>query len=425
MTTQSPRGLAQATNRAPLFRPDPAGADPHGEMARARALGPIIQIALPGLPEGVSAWAATRHDLLHGLSRHPGISRNWRHCAPYHQGHLEDWPLAGMFFPNNMFVWDGAEHARLRSRLKDAFTRLTVEGMRGQISAVVDRVLDALPARACGGVVDLARHFACEMPMGVIAEILGLPAHMRPQLRQQIDSLTLTVDKGAEEQAAATERARVDLLTDLVDLARKEPGDHLTGRLVRAWDRAPDLTHTQLLDTIWLLIVAGHLTTLGLLTNAVVALLTHPGQLSMAKAGDQRTWGRVVEETLRWDGPIDYLAAGYPRSQINIAGTTIPAGAMLVGLYAGVGRDPYHHGASAHLFDITRPSRPHLAFGVGAHFCLGAPLARLEAQLALPALFERFPDLELAVDPGDLQRAPSLFSNAYQAVPVRLHNTSR
>lgn len=150
------------------------------------------------------------------------------------------------------------------------------------------------------------------------------------------------------------------------------------------------------------------------------ALLTHPDQLAIARSGGADTWAAVVEETLRWDAPIGNFPARYPREDITIAGVTIPAGEAILAPYSGAGRDPAQHGSDADRFDITRKPTKHLAFGGGPHLCLGAHLARMEAQIALPELFARYPDIRLAVAAEELRPVPSFFSNSAGSLPVLL-----
>jgi cytochrome P450 len=158
-----------------------------------------------------------------------------------------------------------------------------------------------------------------------------------------------------------------------------------------------------------------------LIVNAVRALLTHPDQLALARAGDENTWAAVVEETLRWDASIGNVPARYPLEDIEIAGVTIPAGEAILAGFSAAGRDPEQHGPDAHVFDITRTQHKHLAFGDGGpHMCPGASLARHEATLALQALFTRYPALTLAVPAESLAPVPSMFSNSVRALPVRI-----
>ncbi|HEX2313452.1 MAG TPA: cytochrome P450, partial [Thermomonospora sp.] len=369
---------------------DPYGTDHHGEATRLRQAGPAVPVALPGLPDGVTAWAITRHRALHQVLRDPAVSKNWRNWAAHRQGLVPaDWPLLGMFAVDNMFTADGTEHRQLRALVGDVFTRSRVQALRPRITGIIDAVLDALPGHAdADGVVDLRPHFAYPIPMQVICELLGMPADWRPTLRALVDSLFRT--DTTPEEAVRTQEQRRQLLTDLIDLRAKEPADDLTSALIGAHRDHPEiLTHDKLLDTLWLLVTAGHETTLGLLANAVRALLTHPDQKATALNGDDRAWTAVVTETLRWDPPITNLSCGYPTRPLTVGDVTIPTGDALLASYTAAGRDPDEHGPTADRFDITATRSPHLSFGGGPHYCLGAPLATTEAPLALQALFTR------------------------------------
>ncbi|WP_347813623.1 cytochrome P450, partial [Actinomadura sp. 6K520] len=416
-------GAVVAAADVPVITIDPLGADPHREMARLRDAGPVVRIVLPGLPDGVHAWAVTRQHLLGELSRNPDISRvAQQHWAAYRDGLIpDDWPLAGMFIGlTNMFFLDDPQHRQLRRLVSGVFTARRVTALTDQITRIVNDALDTLPDhRDTGGAVDLRAHFAYAVPMGVICHLLGIPEPMRPRFRALVDALIRT-DNITPQDAAATETGRLDLLDELVELRRADPGTDLTSDLISAWDTDGTLPHRQLVDTLWMLVVAGHETTFTLITNAVRALLTHPDIRARIPNFTHDDWAAVVEESLRWDGVINYLVAGYTTTAVPIRGATIPAGQLLVGLYGGVGRDPDVHGPTAHHFNPDRDDHTHLAFGVGAHYCLGAPLARLETRIALQELFTRHPDLRLTVPADQLTQVPSLFTNCPRELPITL-----
>lgn len=394
---------------------DPLATDHHGEQQRLREAGPVVRVQLPG---GVPAWEVTDYALLAELVTDTRVSKDWRHWTAIQNGQItDDWPLIGMITVTNMVTADGAAHTRLRKPVTSVFTRKRVEALRPRMVEVVDQVLDALPTHAdAAGVVDLRTHYAYPIPMTIICDLVGVPPQWRADLRGHVDSIFRT--NTSSEEVLATQHDRVALLTELVQLRTQRPAHDITSDLIalRAQDETT-LTPDELIDTLWLLVTAGHETTLSLIVNALLALLTHPRQLAIALTGDADIWSRVVEETLRWDAPIGNFPARYPTEDITIAGVTIRQGEAILAAYSGVGRHPRQY-TDADRFDITRPPQRHLAFGGGPHLCLGAHLARLEATVALPALFSRYPRLHLAIEPDALAPVPSLFSNSVTALPV-------
>jgi cytochrome P450 len=409
--------MSESPVPVPVVRLDPLATDHHGEAAHLRELGPVVRAVLPG---EVHAWVVTEHALLAELVADPRVSKDWRNWTSLQRGEIPaDWPLLGMVRVTNMVTADGAQHQRLRKPVVRAFTRNRVEGMRPRIESVVEELVADLPARAERGAVDLRPHFAHPVPMRVICELVGVPEGWQARLRELVDSLFRT-DTTAD-QARATQRERHALLNELVELRRREPGEDLTSALVAANAQDSDaLTDEELVDTLWLLLTAGHETTLSLIVNGVRALLVRPEHPRPARE-DADGWSRIVEEVLRWDAPIGNFLARYPSEDLEIAGVTIPRGAAILAPYSGVGRDPAQHGDNAHEFEPSRQQNRHLAFGGGPHVCLGAHLARLEGVVALSALFDRYPDLELAAEAAELAPVPSLFSNSAASLPVRLN----
>ncbi|MEV0691589.1 cytochrome P450 [Streptomyces sp. NPDC050388] len=409
---------SSAEGHVPVITLDPHGKDHHGEAARLRELGPVVRVRLPG---EVTAWSVTDHALLNDMVTDARFSKDWRNWNAIIRGEIADgWPLIGMVKVTNMVTSDGQEHRRLRKLVTQTFTPRRVQELRPRIQQIVEQLLDDLPSHAAAdGSVDLRRHFAHPVPMQVICELFGVPADERPRLQELMDNIFRSDLLPEEVQASQIEQ--YELLARVVEGRRREPGDDLTSALIAARAADPDaLSEEELVGTLLLMLSAGQETTLSLITNAVRALLTHPDQRELAVRGDAETWANVVEETLRWDAPIGNFPFRYPLEDVEIAGVRIPKGEAIMAPFSAVGRDTAQHGEDADRFDITREQRRHLAFSNGPHFCLGAPLARLEAALALPAVFERYPDLSLAVDPDDLVPVPSLFSNSSSTLPVRL-----
>ncbi|MEV6643561.1 cytochrome P450 [Amycolatopsis sp. NPDC051371] len=402
-----------------VLRLDVNGQDVHGEGRLLRAEGSAGLVELPG---GVPAWAVADAATLRKLLTDPRVSKDPRaHWTAWREGRIgEDWPLLIWVSVRNMFTTYGADHRRLRALVSKAFTVRQVEAMRPDIDQITAELLDRLErSGADGKPVDLREEFAYLLPVEVICRLFGVPADRRSAMRSVVDTIFDTTVTAEQAQANALEL--YELMRGLVADKTANPGDDLTSALITA--RAEDATRLdadELVDTLILMLTAGHETTVNLLDHAITALLTHPAQLAGVLRGDH-TWAAVIEETLRWQAPVPYLPLRYAVEDIALDdGTIIGKGEAILAAYAGAGRDPAEHGATADEFDLSREDKQHLAFGHGVHFCMGAPLARLEAAIALPALFARFPELRLAVDPAELTTVPSFLSNGHTAIPALL-----
>ncbi|MEU4442351.1 cytochrome P450 [Actinosynnema sp. NPDC050801] len=394
---------------------DPTGRDIHAEAAALRAVGPVARVRLPG---GVTAWSVGDLDLLRRLLADPRVSKDARrHWPALIDGEVrEDWPLYLWVAARNMFTAYGADHRRLRSLISKAFTARRTEALRPQVERIAAELVDRLAAGP--DEVDLRAGFAYPLPIEVICGLLGIPDDARPGLRGTVDSLFDTTT--TPEEAVTNQRLLYEILGGLVAAKRADPGDDLTSGLIAASDEdGTRLTEAELLDTLLLVISAGHETTVNLLDHAVTALLTHPDQRRLVRSGE-RGWGEVIEETLRWQAPVANLPLRYAVEDIAVDGVTIRRGEAILAAYAAAGRDPAHHGTGADRYDIARVDKTHLSFGHGVHYCLGAPLARIEAEVALRTLFDRFPDLALAVPADELQPLPSFISNGHRTLPVVL-----
>ncbi|MFF5387709.1 cytochrome P450 [Streptomyces sp. NPDC013012] len=391
---------------------DSAGTDRHSENALLRSHG----AAAPVDVLGVRAWSVTDPDVLKKLLNSPDVSKDARAHWPRFAEVVRTWPLALWIAVENMFTAYGADHRRLRRMISPAFTARRIAGLSEVIDAVVTTLLDALPADEG---VDLREHFAYPLPIAVIGHLMGIPDHQRADFRKVVDGVfdtTLTT-----EQAHANTVELYAVLGRLIADKRSEPGDDMTSLLIATRDEdGSALSDAELRDTLLLVISAGYQTTVDTIDQGIVLLATHREQLAHIRAG-RATWTDAVEETLRLEPAVAHLPLRYAVDDIALPdGRIIAKGEAILASYAAANRHPRWHGESADAFDVTRLSKEHLAFGHGVHYCLGAPLARMEGAIALRGLFDRFPDLELVVPADELEPSGSLISNGHKTVPVRL-----
>ncbi|CAL9645497.1 cytochrome P450 family protein [Streptomyces sp. enrichment culture] len=403
---------------------DPTGRDIHGEAARIRERGPVTLVELP---DGVRAWAVSSPALLRRLLTDPRVSKDpRRHWPRWIDGEIApEWPLFTWVAVRNMFTAYGGEHKRLRALVSKAFTARRTAALRPRVEEIAAALLDRVgEAGRHGRVVDLREEFCYPLPIQVISELLGLPEEQGPELRAVVDGVFHT--SATPEEVTDTYARFYAALGELVALKRRSPGDDLTSALIAARDEGDTrLSEQELLDTLVLMISAGHETTVNLIDNAIHLLLTHPDQLAHVRSGRVR-WEDVVEEALRLEAPVASLPLRYAVEDLEMSafggpeGLVIRQGEAVLAAYAAAGRHPETYGEDADRFDVTRADKEHLAFGHGAHFCLGAPLGRLEARIALRAVFDRFPGLRLAVDASALEPIDSFISNGHRSLPVHL-----
>ncbi|MFJ9750066.1 cytochrome P450 family protein [Streptomyces chartreusis] len=405
------------SDRTDRFALDPFGADIPGESARLRALGPIVPVDLPG---GIPVWAPTSYDTLKELILDPRVSKDprqhWRLWPEMAEHPSWGWIL-GWVGVVNMLSTYGTDHARLRKLVAPSFTQRRTEVMRPRVEAITGELLDALDKGDAE--VDLKAGFAHPLPMRMICELFGVPDELQEATGTLIAAIMDTSDPSPEHAAFVQEQIGT-VLPALIAHRSEHPGDDLTTELIRVRDEDGDrLSDEELLYTLLLVIGAGFETTVNLIGNAVVALLTHPEQLADVRSG-KIGWDAVIDETLRVHPSIASLPLRFAVSDIEVGDVTVAAGDAIITTYAAAGVDPAHYGQDADSFDASRGADDHLAFGIGVHRCIGAPLARVEALTALPALFERFPDLRLAVREEELRQVPSFIAFGWQEIPVLL-----
>ncbi|MGW5390833.1 cytochrome P450 family protein [Streptomyces koyangensis] len=395
---------------------DPTGADPHAEHRALHARGPATRVDVLGVP----AWSVSDPALLKTLLTSPDVSKDGRAHWPAFAETVQSWPLALWIAVRNMFTSYGADHRRLRRIIAPAFSARRVAALRPVVERITGGLLDELAALPPDAPVDLREKLAYPLPVAVIGHLMGVPEERYAHFRAVVDGIFDTTL--SREEAMANTGALYVVLDELIATRRAEPGDDLTSLLLATPGEAgaePALSHEELRDTLLLVISAGYETTVNVIDQAVYALLSVDGQLGLVRSG-RVGWADVVEETLRHEAAVKHLPLRYAVRDIPLPdGRAIARGEAILASYAAANRHPGWHD-DADVFDAGRLSKEHLAFGHGVHFCVGAPLARLEVEVCLRLLFTRFPGLALDLPAGGLPPFPSLISNGHQCLPVWL-----
>lgn len=398
---------------------DPMVRDLDGETARLRDAGRLARIELLGVP----AWTLTRYADARELLVDPRLVKDLDAWGLWQSGEVTHaWPLIGMVDAGrSMFTVDGAEHRRLRTKTSQALTPRRLEAIRPDIERFTEELLDALAdGGRDGAVVDLKSVFAQPLPMRVVGMLMGVDPAENAMLTRQYKAFFSMLTPQDERLSLLAE---LDVFyTGLVRDKAASPTDDLTSALILAEEGGEPLTEEEVVGNLKAMVAAGHETTIGLILNAVRALLAHPEQLRMVLDGEI-SWETVIEETLRWDTPTTHLLMRFATEDIQVGDDVIAKGEGVVISYRVIGRDLEQHGADADAFDITRPTPiRHMAFGHGPHICPGAALSRVEAGIALPALFARFPALRPAVPDADIRKLPVMTQNDMEAFPVLLND---
>ena len=372
------------------------------------------EAGLQRAPDG-DGWVAASHAAVQTVLREPGWSNDHRNATGHAEYQAEHGiPEAADELLGKVLVFmDAPDHTRLRGLVSKAFTPRSVERLRPRISGLTEELL--APLRDAGR-FDVINDFAFPLPVTVICELLGVPAEDRELFRQQTRDMAVILDWNVTpEQFGGAAGAALNFAAYLVPLfeqRRREPSDDLISALVAAEEAGDRLGADELLTTVVLLLTAGHETTMNLIGNGLLALLQNPDQLEVLRGRPDLMPG-AVEELLRYDSPVR-LTVRTALADTTVAGEKVRAGEQVIAMLDAANHDPTVF-ESPDALDVTRDAHRHVAFGAGAHYCLGAALARAEAQIALAALVA-LPDLELTIDEPPLR--PLVTFHALQALPV-------
>ena len=391
--------------------------NPLAYFSRMREEGPVTPALLP---HGERVWLVTRYPEVRAALADPRLYKDWagKLTSP-------DWvpdEVIG-YLSVHMLNTDPPNHTRLRKLVTKAFTARRVAGLRPRVEAITTSLLDTIEARATelgstGGenTVDLIEAFAFPLPVTVICELLGVPAEDRAQFRQWSNAIVASEGEPGSFRTAGA--AMFHYFTELVADKRAHPADDLVSALIEARDSGDSLDERELIAMLFLLLVAGHETTTSLIASGTLALLTNPAELERLRSDPSLLPG-AVDELLRYVNPLNHATDRFTLEPVEIGGVTIPAREWVLCVTSSANRDSGRF-PDADRLDVGRDAGGHVAFGHGIHYCLGAPLARLEGEVAFGALLSRFPGLSLAADLATLRWRPSSLIRGLETLPVHV-----
>lgn len=388
--------------------------DPYPTYAQMRAQGPVYQNA--GMSENQLIWFVTGYAEAEAVLRdHKRFVKNYRNTmTPEQLAQLPATSRLAQLLDNHMLNHDGQAHLRQRNLVNKAFTTRMVNGMQPRVQQIADELLDQVQSR---GEMDLIDEYAFPLPIVVIAELLGVPAADRDRFRAWSDAFVTPAR--TEEEWRRTEQlliAFTEYLGEIFAARRQEPRNDLISALIGAEEGGDRLSEEELYSMVVLLIVAGHETTVNLIGNGTLALLRNPEQLALLKA-NPALMPNAIEELLRYDGPVERATMRFAAEDLHIGEHLIRRSEPVIVVLGGADRDPAQF-AQPDTLDLTRAENRHLAFGYGVHYCVGAPLARMEGRVALDTLLRRLPNLRLAAPVEELTWRFNPILRGMQHLPV-------
>ncbi|MEV0938798.1 cytochrome P450 family protein [Micromonospora wenchangensis] len=385
------------------------GDSPHAATTELRSRCPVHRM---DVPPGAEAYAVLANRVVEEAFGDPRLSKQIENLPARYRDKAA---TNSLLVVGNLGFADPPKHTRLKKPISRAFLPAVVARLRPRIQAVVDDLIDAFPD---GGEIDLVTAFALPLPLIVICEYLGIPVQDRPLFQRWSYVLSQDPLQHAESELKAASDEFSDYFTALVAQRRANLGTDLLSELVRARDDDA-LTDRELLSTILLLIIAGHKTVANMVGNGTLLLLRHPDQLAMLRADPGGIPG-AIEEILRYEGSAGWASLRVATQDMRLGGVDIPQGSFVHLSLSAAGHDPEVYD-DPERFDVTRSPNRHLSFGHGTHFCIGAPLARLQGEIAFSTLLRRLPDLALAVPAEKVAWvADSSLSRGLEALPLRV-----
>ncbi|PJE95676.1 cytochrome P450 [Streptomyces carminius] len=390
--------------------------DPYPAYAWLREHAPVHRTVLPS---GVEAWLVTRYADARETLADPRLSKNPAHHSETAHGRGKI-GIPGERSANlmtHLLNIDPPDHTRLRRLVSKAFTPRRVAAFEPRVRELADRLVDGFAGR---GSADLIHEFAFPLPIYAICDLLGVPAGDQDDFRDWA-GMMIRHDRGPRGGVGRAVKRMRAYLAELIHRKRAEPGDDLISGLIRASDHGEHLTENEAAAMAFILLFAGFETTVNLIGNGTYALLRHPEQRRLLQdalaAGDTGRLESAVEELLRYDGPVELATWRFATEPLELGGQRVEAGDPVLVVLAAADRDPERF-ARPDTLDLTRSDSQHLGYGHGIHYCLGAPLARLEGRVALSALLGRLPDLRLAAEPPELRWRGGLIMRGLRALPV-------
>jgi cytochrome P450 len=391
-------------------------ADPYPYYARMRREAPVFKTHVPGF--GRDGWVVTRYDDIVAGLKNPALSSDMMRGRSV--GGWGRWvPRSLRVMGKTMVTMDDPDHARLRNLVHKGFTPARVERMTERVHEITNDLLAKMEGKQT---VDLLNEFALPLPMAVISEMLGVPENQRAKFRHFMLHLLDGPPPSVWRLITGMRNnmRMINYLDGLINLRRREPDDALITSLLAAEQSGDRLTQDELIGMVFVLLLAGHETTVNLLGNGVLALMDDRAQLDKLRANPALI-KTAIEELLRFTNPVQHSIIRTATADLEIGGVKIVAGERVILMLAAGNRDEAVF-PNAESLDVARESNRHLAFGLGIHFCLGAPLARMEGSIALNALLAKFPDIQLAIPREKVRWRPNSLLRGLKDLPVRLGN---